>query len=349
MWLLAAGADHRLAADVILVSQNVPSLDIWFYPFNSNPGSKASAAIFGAVTNLDDGFFPEFDNRDGQMVIGFDTSTAVPTGLGPGGYTVTAATAVLTISSSETFQYDPTPDPYTSWLASDDPNFETDPDPGRPLELFGAGFRCGHTASTFPENGVFCDGCNCLFGTCKSVRCVYPIDYDQGCQPRDVSNNIDEAFDPVPFAVGVNGSLSSGDPVPLDTELTFELNVDDPCIQGYLGQALDEGMLDLVVASIFLAVQQQAGTFPKVYCKEDVLVELGVVSAARLEMTVGTGIPGDLDENGIVNVTDLLILLGQFGPCPDPCPPSCEADIDDDCVVGVIDLLIMLGNWTTEP
>ena len=76
-------------------------------------------------------------------------------------------------------------------------------------------------------------------------------------------------------------------------------------------------------------------------------IQFPVNASPRLEMTVGTGIPGDLDKNGIVNVTDLLILLGQFGPCPDPCPPSCEADIDDDCLVGVIDLLIMLGNWTT--
>ena len=57
------------------------------------------------------------------------------------------------------------------------------------------------------------------------------------------------------------------------------------------------------------------------------------------------GVLGDLDGDGSVGVTDLLILLGAWGPCPDPCPPSCPADLDGDCSVGVTDLLSLLGNW----
>ena len=55
------------------------------------------------------------------------------------------------------------------------------------------------------------------------------------------------------------------------------------------------------------------------------------------------GIPGDLDGDGVVGVKDLLILLGEWGPCDD-CN-DCVADIDGDCTVGVKDLLILLGNW----
>ena len=55
--------------------------------------------------------------------------------------------------------------------------------------------------------------------------------------------------------------------------------------------------------------------------------------------------PGDLDQNGFVGVNDLLILLGAWGACPDPCPPTCTADVDGDCLVGVTDLLIVLANW----
>ena len=54
-------------------------------------------------------------------------------------------------------------------------------------------------------------------------------------------------------------------------------------------------------------------------------------------------IPGDLDGDREVGVPDLLILLGNWGPCDD-CN-DCLADIDDDCTVGVKDLLILLGNW----
>ena len=52
---------------------------------------------------------------------------------------------------------------------------------------------------------------------------------------------------------------------------------------------------------------------------------------------------GDLDGDGSVGVNDLLILLGNWGPCGD-CN-DCPADLDRDCNVGVVDLLILLGNW----
>ena len=54
---------------------------------------------------------------------------------------------------------------------------------------------------------------------------------------------------------------------------------------------------------------------------------------------------GDLDGDDSVGVTDLLILLGSWGPCPDPCAPACPADLDGDCLVGVPDLLTLLANW----
>ncbi len=53
--------------------------------------------------------------------------------------------------------------------------------------------------------------------------------------------------------------------------------------------------------------------------------------------------PGDLDGDGHVGVKDLLILLGDWGPCPPK--GDCPADLDGDGSVGVKDLLILLGNW----
>lgn len=55
------------------------------------------------------------------------------------------------------------------------------------------------------------------------------------------------------------------------------------------------------------------------------------------------GVPGDLDGDGAVGSTDLVILLGMWGDC-DNCA-SCSADLDGDCTVGTPDLLILLGNW----
>ncbi len=51
------------------------------------------------------------------------------------------------------------------------------------------------------------------------------------------------------------------------------------------------------------------------------------------------------DGDGSVGIVDFLLLLAAWGPCSDPCPPSCPADLDGDCLVGIIDFLALLGNW----
>jgi len=53
----------------------------------------------------------------------------------------------------------------------------------------------------------------------------------------------------------------------------------------------------------------------------------------------------DVDGDGVVGITDFLLLLGDWGPCPAP-PDLCPADLDGDGVVGIVDLLLLLGNWT---
>ena len=57
-----------------------------------------------------------------------------------------------------------------------------------------------------------------------------------------------------------------------------------------------------------------------------------------------SGIVGDLDCNGIVNILDLLALIAAWGPCPPP-PAPCAADLDADGSVGILDLLALLANW----
>ncbi|MHC4825364.1 MAG: hypothetical protein ACYTEY_02275 [Planctomycetota bacterium] len=57
------------------------------------------------------------------------------------------------------------------------------------------------------------------------------------------------------------------------------------------------------------------------------------------------GIIGDIDGDCVVGITDFLKLIARWGPCPEPCPPSCPADIDGDCEVGVTDFLQLLAHW----
>ena len=49
---------------------------------------------------------------------------------------------------------------------------------------------------------------------------------------------------------------------------------------------------------------------------------------------------GDVNQDGIVSVDDLLMVISIFGPCQ-----GCPEDIDGDGLAGVTDILIILANW----
>ncbi len=60
--------------------------------------------------------------------------------------------------------------------------------------------------------------------------------------------------------------------------------------------------------------------------------------------------PADLSGDGEIEAFDLAILLGAWGPCPEPCKPgdpadTCAADLSGDCQVEAFDLAILLGAW----
>lgn len=54
-------------------------------------------------------------------------------------------------------------------------------------------------------------------------------------------------------------------------------------------------------------------------------------------------IVGDLNGDGVVDVEDVFILLGNWGDCPDA--GDCPADLNGDNTVDADDLFILLGNW----
>jgi hypothetical protein len=65
---------------------------------------------------------------------------------------------------------------------------------------------------------------------------------------------------------------------------------------------------------------------------------------------------GDVDGGGNVNVSDLLVLLADWGACPAPCtagtanaPDTCPADFNRDCGINVTDLLALLAAWGACP
>jgi hypothetical protein len=62
----------------------------------------------------------------------------------------------------------------------------------------------------------------------------------------------------------------------------------------------------------------------------------------------GPACPADIDGDGDVGVTDFLVLLAEWGPCPDP-PAPCPSDLDGDGEVGVTDFLVLLAEWGPCP
>ena len=73
------------------------------------------------------------------------------------------------------------------------------------------------------------------------------------------------------------------------------------------------------------------------------IVEAAVDDVAVFSVVCDEPVFGDIDGDGSVGVSDLLILLGSWGPCAD-CN-DCPADLDGDCNVGVADFLLLLANW----
>jgi hypothetical protein len=51
----------------------------------------------------------------------------------------------------------------------------------------------------------------------------------------------------------------------------------------------------------------------------------------------------DINQDGVVDVQDLVLLVTAWGPCA---PGPCAADVDGDGSVGVTDLVLIITNWS---
>lgn len=314
-----------------------PALDRWMYPFNSTPGTKPTIATFGSSPGA-----PEFDSRDGQMLVAFDLDDVVPPGLGASRYQIQSLRVSVQFANDMVVQYDPTSDPWQCFIDPANPNWVADADAGQPIELTGVGFRNGFSAATFLENSPYTVPPNSPLS--PSVRNAYAMGFDDGGAAIDISNNPRQSFDPKVWAVGTIAGLEPGDFIPLNTLMHFDLDVNDPDIQAYLREGVDAGRLHLALTSLTFVVQQ-GGNFPTFYAKENALVIFGLAQAASLEYSVNV-LPlcaaADFNCDGVIDGDDLGTLLGYWGACEAPCP----ADLNDDGAVDGDDLGSLLGAWT---
>lgn len=267
--LLALPYSHAFCGESQGIMITEPAADRWMYPANSTPGTRPQASTFSALPDDE-----ETDNRFGQFLIKFDTAAAgVPAGLGVENYDISNISLTATISQDRLFLYDSTQD---SWITYGSPALP-DEDAGRPLELHGTGFRNGFTPVDFQENSFFRGGD-------PPERNAYPLGFDENSAPRDVTNNVSEDFDSLPWAVGQIDGLSPGDEVPVDSVVRFQPDLSQPGVSQYIREGLNQGFIWFTLSSLHPAIQQ-GGEFVAYYTKDDPVHQLFGDSAPTLSVT----------------------------------------------------------------
>ena len=174
-----------------VVSACEPQVDRWNYDQNTTVGYRNKSSLF---TGLPDDAGNGAD-RLGQITLGFDTTTmGVPAGGSWLDYRITSVKVTARFANDPSglgdsvILYDPTPDPFDALLPGG-----IDPDPGRPVELHGVGFRNGFSAATYVEGAPPpALGQPPIPGSPYSGvegRTAYALGYDECGVPRDVTNN----------------------------------------------------------------------------------------------------------------------------------------------------------------
>lgn len=320
--LAVAFAALPASGQVINASFPVPTLDRWMYPFSSLPGTTTTASTFASPADDD-----RFDDADGQFIVGYDTGVQVPTGRGVSGYSIESATLTVWASNtSDQFTYDSTLDPVSSYFASGNPGLTADPDPGRPIMVFGTGYRDGFTLATFQETTPFS---SLPFPTEERIRRAFAATFTPAGAATDVSNFVKDNFAPVPWAVATTSAVAPGQIVPTNAAFVMGLSVADAGVQQELRRGVNAGRVNLTVVSLFPATGGPgggSGIFPRWYCRENILAQppFGQFTA-RLDIRVRLiscipdlttvaipGQPGYGVPNGTVSSDDFFYYLQLF-------------------------------------
>jgi hypothetical protein len=307
------------------------------YPFNSSPGLRPSAPVFGAVGTAG------FDNKDGQLLIAGNTVAAgIPSGLGAASYNVVSVRVTATHSIGA-ISYDPTYDVWQSHLDPSDPRRVADGDAGRPIELYGIGLRGGFThlslgpinpgPPAFEEYEAFAPSIG------VGVRNAFPLDFGVPDAAGDVSNNVihptlPNGFNPSPWAIGVSTSgLAPGAAVPQGVPgvsagetFRFQVNLSDPDVLAYVQQGLDAGVLGFAIVSLY-ETAQTGGANPSFYTAD--ATDPAAV-APTMQIVVNLPECADGVDNDGDGATDHPADIGCNGRAGAFEKPKCQDGIDNE-------------------
>jgi hypothetical protein len=325
-----------------------PSLyvDRWMYPFNVSPGTRIQAPSFGAVGA------EGVDERDGQFLIAINTAgMGIPADLPLSNYKIQSAQLVITEAVGG-YQFDGTYDRFTTYLDSSSDRAENDSDTGRPVELYGTGFRDDFEEFGWPDGStstgapIFSAGSP--FGVSgRGTRTVFAAD----AFGNDVSNNVDSlsggaaGFDPKPLSVGQalgpdDDVLTPGSVVSAGSRFVFDINVADESIGDYLRQSLANGQLRLVVTSLHDAGLQGAGDLYPNWATSNHFSVPGPFFELTLNI-VDSELPGDFDNSGTLDVGDLDQLIRAI----DEGSNDAALEINGDSIVNTLDFDVWVHDW----
>lgn len=348
-----------------------PSDDQWQYWMNSAVGFRPTGSVFGAPGEYcpdPNSCNADFNDRDGMVILAWDTTSLIPPGLGAASYNVTRVRLTISVAATtftiptwpidltvdEWFTYDFNSDGMVNadGFPRGDPNDtdgeSDDVDPGRPIELFGAGFGPVYSAATWTEFSLYEGAGTAQFGFDPTApRDPFPFVFQDGTGDRlHVEDNIRglhndtlavpvTRFTPTPWAIGVpQGYTPGSQTTPFDVEFEVDLSLSDGAVKGYFQEQLDAGKVFLIVTSLKEtgAFGTDPGGFPSIVMKEG-LSQFPTAHAAQLRIEI-SNIPGDYDGDGDVTPADFEAfppcMTGAGGSIGDPDCNVFDFDTDDD-------------------
>lgn len=311
--------------------------DRWMYPFNATPGVRPGGSVFGYCPFPQD---EQVDNRDGQIVVAFDTTGIVPEGQGANRYQVDALVLEITLSGPASGPLDITSDAWQTYLPETAKQYQDDEDAGRPIEMFAAGFRFDYTRTTWTEDAPF--SVSSPFGT--NNRTVFAAGFEAGSDDLlDISSSYNDQVTPTPLGVATFSNVAAGD-VPAEGDVAvFQVDLDQPGAREWVGESLDEGRIVFAVTSLISAAQGDS-VLTQFYLRENPLVTVGVRDSATLLLsgTIGDVCdkPTDFNADCKVDGADLGAFLGMWGE-----GAGSPADVNGDGAVNGGDLGEILATF----
>ncbi len=242
--VFGCGVGQVLRAQPFAINSTSPVIEV--YAYGGAFSTSASMIPIWGYFDPNSGV----DTRMSQEIVGWDIASFIPTNQTPAHYLIKRCRVTLTTDNSHSFRFDPTHDAYQTYLNTSDPAYQADVDAGRPVEVFGVGYRNGYDAISFNQSPA-------LGSDAPGERNAYAVGWGTNGVFADVSNNVGKTndtfphFEAWPFAVGQATNVTAGQVVPSFSKMFFELDVSNPAVVAYLQSSLNIGVLNFDVSVLY--------------------------------------------------------------------------------------------------